>query len=775
MKKLLIVAAAVMAALGASAELLSPAEALGRALEQVPATAPARRAMRGSAAIAQPLITVAEHSAEAELYVFAQSGELMLVSAESETPALLGYSDSYVEGAPMPDALKMMISAYATEIAATRAGRVVMDAPKAASRADFDPISPICQTQWNQNSPYNDLAPKIGNSQTYSGCVATAMSQVLKVMEYPAKCSGGTFSYTWTNGGTTLSLNFDDVTLEWDKMLDTYKSNSPADSRNAVAVLMNACAIAAKMQFGTDGSGAHSFEMATGLVRNFNCDPTLCSLSRDWFSIAQWNEMIYDEVAAGRAVYYSGATINNDGHAFVIDGYRSEGYFHVNWGWGGLSDGYFLLTALDPEAQGIGGSTSGFDLSQDAFFNVKPNTGIAQADVPLIFFSLTSFAINTSSVSLGGSMPISFTVYNGRSFNVDKVSPAVCFTSVATGAKTWVRSTVTSSSLPPHYGIAFAGVNAPSSLAAGEYTVTPGVYSVSQKEFYPVYGPLAKGMTVPASVSGNTITFGAAEVPKLWATSLEVPEKIVTNRNFTAKVSIANTAAVPFSGKMAICLYQPNNSVKRATVTTFVANVDGNSTLTVEVPAVMSNMNLASGQYEAYLINAETNKRLSEGVPVELTRPADVGTLTASDLTIVNAEQNDLTAKITVTAKGDWAGTVWMQMHNRGDYNSYLDRVPVDISLKSGKSTEVTFTTDFTQGIPGQMYTVYFYYTVQGEEKEMNGRQRKTFALLKSDSSISELESEGADESYFDLSGRRVIKPVRGKIYITNNGKKLIY
>ncbi|MDE7336201.1 MAG: C10 family peptidase, partial [Muribaculaceae bacterium] len=424
MKRLFLAAAAVMAAFGASAELLGPAAALDRALEQVPATAAVRRAMRGSVAAAQPLMTVAEHSAEAELYVFAQSGELLLVSAESETPALLGYSDSYVEDAPMPDALKMMIRAYATEIAATRAGNVVMGAPAAGSRADFASISPICKTQWNQNSPYNDLAPKIGDAQTYSGCVATAMSQVLKVMEYPAKCSGGTFTYDWANGGKKLSLNFDDVTLEWDKMLDTYKSSSPAESRNAVAVLMNACAIAAKMNFGTDGSGAQSFEMGTGLIRNFNFDPTLSSLSRDWFSIARWNEMVYNELAAGRAVYYSGATINNEGHAFVVDGYRSDGYFHVNWGWGGLSDGYFLLTALDPEAQGIGGSTGGFDLGQDAFFNLKPNTGIATSNVPLIFFSQDAFAVKSSSVSLGGSIAITLTAFNGRNFSVSKVSPA---------------------------------------------------------------------------------------------------------------------------------------------------------------------------------------------------------------------------------------------------------------------------------------------------------------------------------------------------------------
>ncbi len=764
-----------MVALGASAELLGPAAALSRALDQVPASAPVRRAMRGAVTAAQPLVTVAEHSAQAELYVFAQSDALMLVSAESETPALLGYTDSYVEGAQLPDAMKMMISAYAAEIAATRAGQVVMGAPAATSRADFDPISPICQTQWNQNAPYNDLAPMIGNTRTYTGCVATAMAQVLKVMQYPAKCSGGTFSYNWATGGTKLSLNFDNVELEWDKMLNTYKSNSPADSRNAVAVLMQACGIATQMDYGTDGSGAVSFNMGTGLIRNFAIDPTLSYLERAWYSIADWNAMVYEELRAGRPVYYSGHTINKEGHAFVVDGYRSDGYFHLNWGWGGLSDGYFLLSALDPEAQGIGGSTSGFDVGQAAFFNLKPKTDIQQSSVPLLFFTQSGFKITNTAVSFGGDLFLSFSAYNGRNFAVSSVSAAVCFTSKATGAKTWVRSAGVSGSLSGYTGFTFSGLKAPTSLAAGEYIVTPGVYSGVTNQYYPVYGPLTQGQAQPATVSGSTITFGATEVPKLWASKLEMPEKINTNKAFTVKIDIANSSSVPFTGTMAVCLYLPDNSVKRATVTTFVANVDGNSTQQVELPAVMTNMSLASGEYEAYLINAETNKRLSDPVAVTLMRPEDLGTLTASNLTLVSAEKNDLTASITVAASGDWAGTVWMQIHNRGDYNSYLARVPVDISLKSGKSTTVTFTTDFTQGIPGMMYTIYFYYTVQGEEKEMNGRQRKTFELLGSADGLNEIEADLAGQTYFDLSGRRVKEPVKGRIYITNNGKKLIY
>jgi len=119
------------------------------------------------------------------------------------------------------------------------------------------PLPPICKTKWNQNAPYNNLCPTVGTTNCVTGCVATAVAQVLKTYEYPTQCSGGTYSYTWTaNNSQTLSLNYDEVTLDWANMLDTYDASATDEQKNAVATLMKAVGYGVNMGYTTSESGA---------------------------------------------------------------------------------------------------------------------------------------------------------------------------------------------------------------------------------------------------------------------------------------------------------------------------------------------------------------------------------------------------------------------------------------------------------------------------------------------------------------------------------------
>ncbi|MDE7336039.1 MAG: C10 family peptidase, partial [Muribaculaceae bacterium] len=355
MKKANLLLAASLIALGAQAEALSPVEALARV-----GSGAARRIAARSVNV-QPELTVARHSEVPELYVFAPAeGGLLILSADSDAPALLGYSENFVAGEQLPPALEMMLEGYAEEIDAIRTGAE----PGSASRSgsdDFKAISPICKTVWNQLAPYNEQTPVINGTQSPTGCEATAMAQVLKVYEYPAKCTGGTFTYQMS--GQTMSINFDDVTLDWANMLNTYSgSKDPAVNRTAVATLMKALGYCAKTTYRASSSSAATSIMAAGVVKFFNYDDATIALDRNWFQPAQWEQMVYDELAAGYPVLYSGSN-SSGGHAFVVDGYKGDGLYHVNWGWGGISDGYFLLTSLDPQQQGVGGSTAGYIIS----------------------------------------------------------------------------------------------------------------------------------------------------------------------------------------------------------------------------------------------------------------------------------------------------------------------------------------------------------------------------------------------------------------------------
>lgn len=765
MKRFLTLAAAVaMTALGSYAELLSPADALGRALGELPTSMRRVRALG-----AEPVRTVALDSRIPELYVFNSSGELMVVSAESEAPALLGYSENFSAGNALPPALEAMLEAYAMEIAATRSGDVIM-APSVSFREDFETIAPICKTQWNQGAPYNALCPEMRGQKTYTGCVATAMAQVLKVHEYPAKCSGGTFSYYWGQGGKNLSLNFDEITLDWANMLNNYNgTKDPEVSRTAVATLMQAVGYAAQMGYGLEGSGTYGFYLASGLVRNFGIDPTMQYLKRDWFGIGDWTAKVYGELAEGRAVYYDGFTPNNEGHAFVVDGYRGDGFFHLNWGWGGMADGYFLLTALDPESQGIGGAASGngYDLGQGALFGVKP-AGETNTAAPLLFFSQSAFAITSEYAVLGGYANCSYAVYNGGNSTVASVCPALCFTG-GDGIKTYTSSSTRNSDIKQYSGFYFGSIPTPKDLSEGAYTVTPAVYDPSTGRYFDAYGPLALGQSVAAFVQGNRIYFKETMLPELSASDMEVPSEIFPNRAFNVTFDLNNDSEVPYSGVLHFALCKVGTTTAKASFPQFAAVLDGGSWQTQTMQLTLQSLTLGTGDFDFILLDSN-GKAVSDPVTVTVTSPEDIAELTASGLTAVSLTPDDVSFKVKISCgTGGYKGTVWLQLHNRGDYKDYVARYPIDIELNAGRYTTVTLGGPFPQGIPGMSYTAYIYYTYQGKETECTGRQRKTFTL--EDAAIDEIHVGQTENEVYDLSGRRIISPQKGRIYIQNQRK----
>lgn len=302
------------------------------------------------------------------VYVVDRGQGFMVLAADDVAPAVLGYSDSGTfDPNNIPPNMQAWLDDYSAYIAtAAAAGTRVVAAPADPSLTD---IAPLTRTRWNQGAPYYDLCPTVNGQRTYTGCVATAIAQVLKTYEHPTTGTGSN-SYTWND--QTLSFDFGATTFKWDKMTDIYNSASTTEECQAVAELMYACGIACYMNYGTGGSGANGVNLSVGLIRYLGYDASLQYLSRDYFTLPVWSRMLHDELTKGHPLYYDGAN-GSIGHAFVIDGYRSsDGFFHVNWGWGGMSDGYYSIITLDPDAQGIGGSTEGYYLGQSAIFGLKP-------------------------------------------------------------------------------------------------------------------------------------------------------------------------------------------------------------------------------------------------------------------------------------------------------------------------------------------------------------------------------------------------------------------
>lgn len=301
-----------------------------------------------------------------------------IISADDRLPQVLGYTDrGDFDPENIPCNMKWWLESYRSEIAwflSHPEAQQAQDASRAkAILAGKPEVAPLTKTTWNQSTPYNNLCPIDGTTgqRSVTGCVATAMAQVMKVYNWPVNPTGDVGNY-----------NFEGKTYQWDKMLDSYSGSYTDEEARAVALLMRGCGAAVEMNYSSQASGAYSFNVGKAWHYHFGYDASMRFQMRDYFSQSEWNEMVYDELAAGRPVYYSGQSAEG-GHAFVCDGYAKNGYFHFNWGWGGYQDGYFRLYALNPTAGGIGSYEGGYNSDQAIYTHL-----IKRTDGPQVMQSL---------------------------------------------------------------------------------------------------------------------------------------------------------------------------------------------------------------------------------------------------------------------------------------------------------------------------------------------------------------------------------------------------
>ncbi len=277
-------------------------------------------------------------------------------------------------------------------------------------------VGPLIKTQWDQDAPYYNLCPGYGYNKAYTGCVATAMAQVMKYWEWPINGTGShsyrpldvNEPYDELTGEpnyskrykSTLSANFENTTYDWENMLDIYTNSATAAQKTAVATLMYHCGVATEMMYGNDADGGSgTFTLNYGDEE----DPT-CAQNALWryfgykkpvgymrdgykygiytyykkWSDAEWTAMVKEELDQQRPIMYGGAGYNEygestGGHSFICDGYNSMNYFHFNWGWSGDGDGYFTLSNLNPGSGGAGGGSYDFSEDQDVLIGIEPD------------------------------------------------------------------------------------------------------------------------------------------------------------------------------------------------------------------------------------------------------------------------------------------------------------------------------------------------------------------------------------------------------------------
>ena len=308
-----------------------------------------------------------------QLAVYNSKGRgFVIIAKDDDFAPVLGYSDTDYDTDVMPCGLKWWMSQVEKSLETRKAhAQTYQPAVYASSTA-----TNFITTSWNQQAPYNTLCPKIDGVAAPTGCVATAMAQIMYYYQYPATSKGtGIYSVTTYKDkndkeGTTkwdkLELGH---TYEWTKMKNKYLRPT-GDTDNAVAKLMRDAGAASRMNYQAEASGTIEWYAAKGFAENFRYDSLAIScLQRDFYTDAEWMEMVRKEMEAKQPVLYCGSDEIEGGHAFLLDGIQSDGKVHVNWGWGKSGDGWFDIDVLRPNITGFTGE--GFNIGQSMVLGFK--------------------------------------------------------------------------------------------------------------------------------------------------------------------------------------------------------------------------------------------------------------------------------------------------------------------------------------------------------------------------------------------------------------------
>ena len=319
-----------------------------------------------------PRMGDATSSDKAAYYVFnAAQGGYVIVAGDDRAPSVLGYSDEGTfDPQEVPEAMQELLEGYAVQIEALDHGAKASMLTRIGGVID-----PLVPAAWSQRAPYNILLPMVNGKHAAVGCVATAMAQVMYYWHHPARPSMPIPAYT----SKALSIYMPQlpvVDFDWTLMQDTYlTSDTLSEAGYAAALLSQYCAQSIEMNFNNNSSSAYASDIPNAMINYFGYKAIMQYVQRQNFTTPQWENMLYRELAKGRPVVYRGSK-KDSGHAFVCDGYDGNGMYHINWGWNGQSNGYFLLNVLNPDAQGTGSASGsyGYIIGQAMVIGIEPGT-----------------------------------------------------------------------------------------------------------------------------------------------------------------------------------------------------------------------------------------------------------------------------------------------------------------------------------------------------------------------------------------------------------------
>lgn len=708
----------------ASAKQIGPQQALEIA-RQFSTTDTKLKSMSASPAQMKVVYTVKPEGSPADsddnglLYVVSSgdnAGYVMVAGDDVVINPVLGYSTAgEFDYDAAPDNLKWWIGEYARMIEyAAEHGMAVAETPK------FDTsLDPLIKTHWNQDYPFNDLCPMLDSeTRAYTGCVATAMAQVMKYHEWPEQ---GTGSHTYTDPycGQTLSANFGETTYRWDLMPNDYDGTWTAEQIKAVATLMAHCGVAVDMQYMPDGSGAYSGDVPAALVNYFGYAEDIIHRDRDYYTQNEWIEMMKAELDAGRPVYYHGQSTGG-GHAFVIDGYNTDGYFHVNWGWGGQSDEYYQLATLDPySGQGIGGTTAGYAYSQGAIFNMHRPTG---NETPVPNFKMDSFTLyggGTSTETVKGGQVV-FQINNVFNYHPSATFGGYFGVVIENDNGESVLSVYSEiADLVPPYGYNEFPiiVNIPEDIADGHYKAYPFYAADTEGELFPIKALAISSNYADVVVAGDNVTITTQTALSYMTCS---GAAVVVNDSFTngeeARIyaQITNNGTEYYNSSVYFVLCE-HNSTEIAYTPQYATSVSiaPGETQTVKISQTVADFYPDEDVYDIVILDNNLGLLSGGRIPININNP-DLTLTEGLKITDPNPANLTLTATVknpssTSTYIGNLCALIWKPYPEQGlmVMQKALDIQNVEIA--PGETIDLTLKGSFTEGVIGDTYNISLF------------------------------------------------------------------
>lgn len=740
MKKILFSVLSLALVASAYGKVITPEQALSRAAGET-------RSGKGSDSF-KLHSTVNTASGNAAVYLFTDGSSSLILSADDSTPAVLGILDSTLPEKSDNAEFNYWMENYAAQIEWVR-NNPTAPSTRAEEQAYKDPIAPLLTTQWDQVSPYNDRSPEVNGKKSWAGCVATAMSQVMNYHEWPAKGKGSN-QYFAKAANKNLSCDFSTITFDWANMLDSYSGSSTQAQKKAIADLLYACAIGVDMDFSPDGSGAWTENVPRALVNFFDYDKALKFVYRDYYSLSDWTDLVYEELEDYGPVYYAGE--GDDGaHAFVCDGYK-DGYFHINWGWGGSLDGYYLLTSLFPGSeQGAGGSIGTYNFGQMIIHGVqRPKEGSKMEPVILYPWGYTikerTIPVNSSFTVDGWVMNYSTNQLKGKlGIMIEKSDETILTREGVDEHATYSKA--------PVEGDWMYMAKLPDNLPDGEYVVYPGFLPEGETEWIKIEPKRNFPAVYLMTVSKGYATFTPESVASILIRESKIEGKTFKGKNVKINTKISNNSDFDYEGIIKLSVRNDKDEEVATGERRFICVDKGEQIDFKYSSRILKDINV--GTYTIGFVDAITGQWISDVMTMNYEElPETVISLDSFTFNgdPNNADPSNLEFGLKISCqKGYFTDgmdlTVWTWPQT-GDMTYVTTISTGDLDIEAGKSVELKLKGKIEEPIIGMRYIVGAWY---------GGNQYGSVSFTVTSSGIEDIELDSVKRTdVYNMSGVKV-------------------